>query len=410
MDLRPHRGDDKVAIPVTFDVKSSTLQLKMSRLYVSVALMLGAIILWIVCLAVAATSEIRWIVTLIAWVLVPLICRFAIIEEYKFRKNYRLLREHSFTYDYSLFWSIYDTSAGTPTIFHHTSGTYSIFVAFDKDVIVGKGNDADYDHGEAIANAYQLLAKKDILCTHLDYMDNVGKDTRLQSLFDVTARCKNPELRECVTDMLDYMQWYMSGAYADYDVYCFTSKMRPDLFVDELMPVLSALESGNYIRYRMLDRQDLRDLVASVMGTPDFSVTRSCDGLFSSRGLSSYLRVIYIDVKGKREIVNKTRAQMAEEARIAQEERIAARANRRNRNTLGGPTVDLFDDNAPEPVAPTNLSKSQQFRANAGFAQLNTSNAPQGIAPSVGQSGRLPAQTQGTTGTDEEFDLFGDGN
>lgn len=346
MILQPQRGDDRVAIPVTFDVKYSVLNFKMSKLYISLAALALTLILWIIVMFIAASNQYRVIASVIAFIIVPTICRMAVIGEYKYRKNYKILVSNDFQYDYSLFWSIYDTSTGSPTIFHHTSGMSSVFVAFDKDVIVGKGGSSDYEHFQALSDAYQLLAKKGIGCTHIDYMDNVGKDTRLQSLFESAEHCKSVDLRNCLLDMLDYMQWYMMGTYADYDVYCFSSKLRPDLFIDELVPILSAFENGNYIRYRILTRPEVRDLVASVFSVPDFSVTRTCDNLFTNKGTSSYIKVIWTELDGKREIVNKTRAQIASEARINAEEREALKKFKKRKNTPSVVSVDLFDDDA----------------------------------------------------------------
>ena len=257
MDLKPRRGDDRVAIPVTFDVKYSVLVFKMSKIYISLAAIALFFILWVIVMFIAASGNYRIIATVIAFLIVPTVCRMGIIGEFKYRKSYKYLVANNFQYDYSLFWSIYDTSTSSPTVFFHTSGMSSVFVAFDKDVIVGKGDSSDYEHFEAISEAYQLLAKKGISCIHIDYMDNVGKDTRLASLFESAKSCESEDLRNCILDMLDYMQWYMMGTYADYDVFCFTSKLRPDLFIDELIPVLSAFEQGNYIRYRILTRPEV---------------------------------------------------------------------------------------------------------------------------------------------------------
>lgn len=348
--LQPQRGDDKVAVPFSFDSKWNTLELRISKVYILFAACIVAFILWIVVMIIASSDNIRLWGSIILLLGVPTVLRFAVVEEGKFMKNYRMLREHDYIYDYSLFWSIYDSSTTAPTVFYHISGLYSIFVAFDKDVVVGKGNDSDFEHYDALSDAYNLLAKKGISCVHVDYMDNVGKDVRLAGMMEkLEVECKAEDLKNCVLDMYSYLQWYMSDTYSDYDVYCFTTKMRPDLFLDELNPVLNAFLNANYIRYRVLDRADLRDLVASVMSIPDFSVTRSCDGLFASRGLTSYLKIIWTERDGVREKVNKTKAEIAADARIVAEEKEARKRNKhRKKSASADAAVDLFDDATPE--------------------------------------------------------------
>lgn len=368
-DLQPQRGDDKVAIPFTFDSKWNTLELKISKVYILFGSIILAVILWIIVMIIAGSNNIRLWASVILLVVAPTIVRYAVVEEGKFKKNYRMLRENNYTYNYSLFWSIYDSSTSSPTVFYHLSGMYSVFVAFDKDVVVGKGVDSDFEHYDALSDAYNALAKRGINCTHIDYMDNVGKDVRLAAMMDkLEAECHAEDLKNCVLDMYTYMQYQMSDTYSDYDVYCFTSKMQPDLFLDELYPVLNAFLQANYIRYRILDRQDLRDLVASVMGLPDFSVTRSCDSLFAHKGLTSYLKIIWVEKDGVREKVNKTKAEIKAEARILEEEKEARKQSRKRHNrTTGDIAINLFDGEVEDqPQEPKTPSAFRSKTANTG--------------------------------------------
>lgn len=429
LDLQPHRGDEKVAIPFTFDTKWESSALKISKLYIAAAACGLAIIIWLVIMFIAANNNIRLWGSIILLIGVPTVLRYALIEEYKYRKNYRDLKEHNYTYDYSLFWSIYDTSTTSPTFFYHLSGMNSLFVAFDKDVVIGKGEDSDFDHYEAISEAYNLLAKRGINCIHIDYMDNVGKDVRLQAMMEDLEDCPFEDLKNCVLDMYEYLQWRMSGTFADYDVYCFSSKMRQDLMLDELTPVLGAFLNANYVRYRILDRTEVRSLVSAVMSVPDFSVTRASDNLFASRGITSYIKIIWTEANGVREKVNKTRAEAAEEQRIQAAEREVRKANKKSKRTMtNNASVDLFaEDSSTETGAVEN--KADRFKKlNTGgntsdrFKQLNSSagnnkssrfkqlNSEQGTTKASTASENQRKIKQGTTQAPQEevFDLFGD--
>lgn len=357
MDLQPQRGDEKVAIPVTFESRPGVLAFKKSRLIISLIVMLLGIILWIVTLIIGSGSNVKWLVTGIVFVVLPTFCRFVLIKEHSFRKHYNALADANYTYDYRLFWNIYDTNViDGITFFYHTNGSVSVFVAFDKGVIIGKGDYSDYDHYEAISQAYNLLHKRGIRCTHIDYMDSVGKDVRLQGMYANVQDCENPELQASVLDMIDYMQYQMMGTYADYDVYCFTAKMRPDLMWDELSSVIGAFLGGNYIRDRVLDVHGVRDVLATVLRIPDFSVAKTCDSLFGHRA-TSFLRVIWIDRNGKRENVNKTRKQIAEEARLAQQEKEARKAMRGKGRKNDDVIVDILGDTTPAVQGTANVKK-----------------------------------------------------
>jgi len=345
MSLKPEPNDEKVAIPVTFDVRGKTLQLKISKIYISLAILIVTFIAWLVIMIISASNDFRVLASIIAFLVVPTICRFGIIGEHKFRNNFERLQEHNYYYTYDLFWNIYDTQTVGEgvTAFLHTSGTVSIFVALDKDVIVGKQEFDSFDHYEAISDAYNRLAKKEMNCTHIDYMDTVGEDPRLEGLYATAEKSKSEDLKNIMLDMLDYMQWDMSGSFSSYDVYCFTAKLRPDRLFEEIQPVIQLLLQGNFIRARYLDRNDIRKLVDTVLNIPDFSVTRTCDSLFSSRR-TNYLKVIWTETNNQREVVNKTRKELAEEARIANSVAEARKHNKKNRKNASNKAIDLFED------------------------------------------------------------------
>lgn len=349
MSLKPEQGDTKVAVPVTFDVRSRTLQLKMSKIYISLAILAFTFIGWLVIMIISATNDFRIIASIIAFIIVPLVCRFGIIGEHKFRDNFELLREHNYYYTYDLFWNIYDTQLvnNNITAFLHTTGTVSVFVALDKDVVVGKQDYSGFSHYEAISDAYNILAKKEITCFHIDYMDAVGEDPRLENLYANADKCKSADLKNIMLDMLDYMQWDMSGSFSSYDVYCFSAKLRPDMLVEEILPVVQLLLQGNYVRARYLDRNDIRKLTDTVLNIPDFSVTRTCDSLFSS-GRTNHLKIIWTETDNKREIVNKTSRELAEQARIAASEAEARKGIKKKRKTLSNEAIDLFEESEPD--------------------------------------------------------------
>ena len=432
IDMQPHRGEDKVAIPFTFDAKYDINHLNIKKFWLAVVIQALLVIFWIVILIIAEKDDYRVLASIAVWLIAPTILRYALIGEHRFRKGYVALKEKNNTFNYSLFWNIYDTSTTSPTFFYHRTLQNSIFVAFDKDVIVGKGDDSDFAHYDALSEAYNLLSKKGIMCTHIDYMDNVGKDNRLQEVMDELQSCPAQGLRDRVYDIYEYMQYYMSDTFSDYDVYCFTANMRTDLLYDELEPVFNAFMNANYIRYRVLDRQDVRGLVAAVMGIPDFSVTRTCDNLFVDSGATNVIKIIWTEKNGVREKVNKTREELAAEAKAAQEAKYAKKHGKKvampnqQGTQLSGGTQNAQQNVNNTPVSqPTRMPQRQQVPANiqklrqagsqkassrgsdaaaqAAFAQLNQQ-AEQRAKLQQANSQIANAINSQT----EEFNLFGD--
>ena len=102
---------------------------------------------------------------------------------------------NNYIFSYNLFWNIYEINDAFPYFVQFVNGLKGVFVIFDKDIVVGKEDDADFNHYEALAEAYNQLAKRDIEFMHIDYMDTVGQDSRLDLLFDNAAYIENEDLK-----------------------------------------------------------------------------------------------------------------------------------------------------------------------------------------------------------------------
>ena len=198
-----------------------------------------------------------------------------------------------------------------------SSGYKAIFVAFDKDVIIGRDASADYDHYEAIANAYAVMFKKNMWCVHIDYADTVGKDDRLDSLFKNLTETENKDLRNETVRLYDYVQTYMYRSYADYDVYAFFYDGRDEAFWDDLQPVINALSEANYVRNRILSREEIGELCMSLMNLNEFSTTRATESVFlaNTRG-GNNIKVIWTEKDGERKIINRRREEIEDERRV----------------------------------------------------------------------------------------------
>lgn len=346
----PERGDDRVFIPTTIDLIPGSKALTTQKWLISAALLL----IWgflVACFIIAL--DVWYMVILYSlgsFIAITTIIRFVVIKERFFRMKQRELMERKYQFGLTAYWNIYEISNGYPTIVYYSNGMKAIFVEMKKGVIVGKDDDADYDHHEAICNALQQMVKRGIECIHIDHMDVVGRDDRLNGLFDMISQAENDDLRKVLTIFLDNVQFEMNQAYADYDVYAFLFRGREDIFWEELQVVLRAFRNANYVADKILSKADIRELVLSVMNLRDFSVNNACDQVFSNSGIRKYIKVIATTKDNKRTVLAKTSEQIMQENRVIASEKDARREKRTSvSNIVSGrrrreQNIDIFDN------------------------------------------------------------------
>lgn len=319
--MRPKKGSNIVEIPITFDSGGGGLRGAQSSKQLWVFFV---ILFWLLSSSfvfVASETFFQVVYPFISFFLLSYIVRFLIIRERYFKAKRKELVEHDYMFNHSLFWNIYEISKRYPYTASFGNGMKGIFIALDKDVIVGKDKDNDYYHHEAIANAYQQMEKRGIECIHIDYMDTVGKDERMPNLFKQAERTENPDLKKVIVRKYDHIEETMNKSYASYDVYAFYSHAREDLFWDELQVILGYFREANYIRARALNREEISRLTKSLMNIEEFSVNRANDNLFKEMNQVEYIRTIWTEKEGVREVLNKTMEEVAEVKRVQQAEK-----------------------------------------------------------------------------------------
>ena len=331
----PEKRSPIVEIPVTFDSTSKPQGLSNSQFYLCLLVFGVWIFLAIVSLFVDITIFQKILFIFGSFIAVLFFNRYVLMREYYFKKKRNDLLEKEYQYPYSIFWNIYEITNGYPAICRYANGLKSIFVVFDKDVIVGKETDAEYNHYEAIAEAYLQMHKRGIECIHIDYMDTVGKDDRVKSLFGMANDTENEDLKEVLLRIFDNVEYIMQHSYASYDVYCFFYAGKDELFMDELEVVLDAFLEANYIRYRILDKFAIGELVKSVFNITEFSVRETSERLFSDLGGTRYLTPIWVERETsngvERVTLNKTSAQKEAERATREAEKVA----RKNKKKQG---------------------------------------------------------------------------
>lgn len=342
--MRPDKNDAYIQIPVTFDSSSKPGGLTNDK-FILAFIIMGV---WLAVAIIVCFTEMELMskvgLDLVSFILAFTFSRYVVLREHYFMKRKNDLVEKDYKISYSNFWNIYEITNTYPYICRYANGLKAIFVMFEKDVIVGKEQDNEYYHYEAIAEAYLQMAKRNIDCMHIDYMDTVGKDSRIVGLFDIASKSENPILGDVLTRIFDNVEGIMQSSYASYDVYCFYYGGKEELFIDELEVVINAFLEANYLRYTILDKEMIGELVKSIFNIDKFSVNFASEKLFSDIGSTSYLKPIWVERNGERKILNKTREELEEDRKTREAEKDLRKSKIKQKGSSGRMLRKLKDE------------------------------------------------------------------
>lgn len=378
VDMTPQPGDTSINLPITFDYKGGRGENKKGKIILSIADVLLTIILTIGC-ASNGNLDIwmRFLLPCVVFYIGLFILRFFVFRELWFSDVYETLKTTDYDLKLDQIWQIFDIDFEYPYICYFKNGYKGIFVRMEKDAITGKVGDAQFDHYSAIGDAYNVAHALNMNIVHIDYMDNVGNDTRMQKLYDDLVFVENPDMQEMLIDIYSNLQDEMSQNYASFDIYLFLTRDKLNNFVYNMQTVCNYMLGGNFITYKVLDRFEISRVCVALFNLHDFSIVEACENVLS--GVDHH-GVIPIKVKhgdGTEEVFNKTTAEKkviaAENARkqkerLAEQERQKAEAKQRKKNAKLGikpkekkdmTELDLF---GAENETPSKDSKSKRHK------------------------------------------------
>lgn len=352
--MRPEKGSLTVTLPITFDYSGGRKeQFKYKILWAFVAGIIGIVIAIGILTRKTMSLPVRLILFPLILFADMLILRFGFFKESSIRKYYRNLESTDYEKDFQDYWGIYSIDEEYPYYVRYRNGRSGLFVRLNKDVILGKYSESEYDHYEAIGDAYNIAGASNISMCSIDCMDNVGSDERLQESFSDLEEVENPDVKDILMDVFGYLQAQMNERVTTYDVYVFTFNCSDIAAWNSVNRILSCFMEANYVGYHFLDSNDIRDLFKSLFHLHEFSVNAAMANTFSYD--TSYVGIVPIRIvhaDGSVEVLNKTIAEKQEDARIAEEEKEARekevkrrkqdKKRRKKKETSDDEEIDLF--------------------------------------------------------------------
>ena len=249
------------------------------------------------------------------------IVRFFLLKEGNVRSEAITIKDNDYKLNIREIWGIYDISNQYPYICRFRNGKSGIIVKLNKDVILGKYNDAEHEHFEAIADAYNICGSSNIQMCHVDYMDVIGNDERLDASFESLNNVSNPDMRDLLTDIYSYQKDQMSKRVTTYDAYVFLWKGSDRVAWNTIKSILNCFMQANYRSYQLLNEEELRELPKSVFNLKEFSAVFAMLNSFDSKLSSGIVPIRLEKANGEVETLGKTLKEKREE-RALEERRV----------------------------------------------------------------------------------------
>lgn len=323
MDFQPQPEDSSINIPITFDYKGGRGQNTKGKLIVGI----GTFVLTIIGIAGTASNAnlqlwMRVFIPCLIFYIGLFIIRFFVFNELWFSDVFEGLLADDYELKMENIWQIFDIDFDYPYICYFKNGYKGIFVRMEKDAITGKPDSAMFDHYEAIGDAYNVAHALNMNIVHIDYMDNVGNDSRLQKMYDDLSFVENPDMHEMLIDIYKHLQDEMSRNYASFDIYLFMTRDNVNNFVYNMQAVCQRMLGGNFITYKVLDRFEIAKVCVALFNLHEFSIVDACENVLQNESSSGIIPISVTHGDGTVEELNKTRA---EQELIASENRRKAR-------------------------------------------------------------------------------------
>lgn len=323
----PQVGDTHVEIPVTIDYSGGRATATRSKILWSLA-GIGAILVISVIILLRDMNFLLKVVLIVGVLyLGTLFIRYFLLNERKHRKEYLARQENDLEVGLSSFWGIYRISDNGFCYFRN--GYTGVFVQLDKGPILGQGDEEQFDHYSAIADAYNIVGSSRMRIVHIDLMDFIGRDARIARARKVMTRSQD-ELGTIMTKMYSHLQLLAEDARTAYDIYLFLFKGDELEFEQDFERAMSCFLSANYTGHSILSKKAIQSISVSLFNLESFSLSQAIRGSFESNSRNAVIRPIaLVDQEGTvietlgltREEEKRAAKEKSEMAKLVAEER-----------------------------------------------------------------------------------------
>lgn len=353
-NMRPQMGASYMTLPITFDYSGGRRDsLRSKKIWAVVISILGLILGFGTIFNKDGFFLTNIVLGIAEMYIVLLFIRFVLLKEAKIRNSYITMIDEDYKYSSKDFWGIYSIEDQYPYYCRFRNGNSGLFVRLNKDVILGKFSQAQFDHYEAIGDALNIAGASKVKICQIDYMDNVGTDERIEESFVGLSEVTNTDLKDVLTDIFTYQREQMMERVTTFDVYAFLWSGSDINAWSVIQKVLSCFLEANYRSYHVLDKNDLRELECVLGNLHDFSVNDAMSIAFKTNeeyaGIHP-IKIIHEDGSetklGDTFEEKKEKRIQAEKEKEAKKEELKRRKNKKTKKSksIQDEEIDLFQE------------------------------------------------------------------
>lgn len=223
----------------------------------------------------------RVIVAFLFFSITTIALRFGYLKEGKIRN--RMVRgiESNYTISTSNFWGITRIDEEEPYICTFPNNKQGIYIKMERGVFKGDLQSAKHRHREAIGSFYKMVGDKAfgqtvLTVTHIDLMDYVGTDKRIDRAKESVSYTDNKDVRREVQGIYDDIKARSSHMMFTTDVFVFQWTGNQKLYMDIIKEGLGRMmQGGGYVGYSYMDANDLQSMYKTLFNVNDFSVKKA---------------------------------------------------------------------------------------------------------------------------------------
>lgn len=333
----PKPEDGNILLPISFDYSGGRSS---EGIWRYLAAVVTAVIGVVYCFSRlgGGFSFSNWFWTAVIALIFSLVIRFPLLRERRFRRSQAHSKASDFKLEAESFWGIFEIEPKYPHLVRFKNGTIGLFVKFESGVVVGKGEQAEFDHYNALSDAYNLVADFGLGMCHIDLMEHIGNDERLLAAARDASKTTNTDLRDVMVDVFRYLQETMSENVATESIYVFTDRGLESQFLYNVSQCIGVFLQANYTSHNYMDSDSIRELAVSLFNLEDFSINEVTREAFNDTSSTTITPLHVINtVTRERTEINKSRAerkalkeqQALQDALLAKEKESRKRSGKR---------------------------------------------------------------------------------
>lgn len=258
----------------------------------------------------------RIIVAFLFFSITTIALRFGYLKEGKIRN--RMVRgiESNYTISTSNFWGITRIDEEEPYICTFPNNKQGIYIKMERGVFKGDLQSAKHRHREAIGSFYKMVGDKAfgqtvLTVTHIDLMDYVGTDKRIDRAKESVSYTDNKDVRREVQGIYDDIKARASHMMFTTDIFVFQWTGNQKLYMDIIKEGLGRMmQGGGYVGYSYMDVNDLQSMYKTLFNVNDFSVKKAIRESVQPVGASDLRPILVRYPNGGIQKENYTRLEM----------------------------------------------------------------------------------------------------